>query len=224
MQISCSSCSREINIPDAKVPQGQAFNLTCPGCKIKIRVDQHLQPSEPAPDFGEEEGIGALDTGSMVMDEDFDDDDEAFEIYDEHDKIALILDKKNHDLWTTALTELEYKLQSAKSPEHAVHKLKFNQYHVVAFHEKFGDTTLESSPLYEYIRNMPMDTRRKTFVALVGDKFKTLDHMEALAHSVNLVINQNEIDQLETIIKKSTGENDNFYKVYRETMTALGKL
>lgn len=224
MQITCSSCSREINIPDDKVPQGQAFNLTCPGCKTKMRVDQHLQPPQPAPGFGgEEEGV-ALDTASMLMDEEFDDDDEAFEIYDEHDKIALILDKENHDLWTTALTELEYKLQSAKSPEHAVHKLKFNQYHVVAFHEKFGDTALETSPLYEYIREMPMDTRRKTFVALVGDKFKTLDNMEALANSVNLVINQNEMDQLETILKKSTGENDNFYKVYRETMTALGKL
>ena len=224
MQITCSSCSREINIPDDKVPQGQAFNLTCPGCKTKMRVDQHLQPPQPAPGFGgEEEGV-ALDAASMLMDQEFDDDDEAFEIYDEHDKIALILDKKNHDLWTTALTELEYKLQSAKSPEHAVHKLKFNQYHVVAFHEKFGDTALETSPLYEYIREMPMDTRRKTFVALVGDKFKTLDNMEALANSVNLVINQNEMDQLETILKKSTGENDNFYKVYRETMTALGKL
>ncbi len=219
MQITCSSCSREINIPDDKVPQGQAFNLTCPGCKTKMRVDQHLQP----PGFGEEEEGGSLDTTSMVVDEEFDDD-EAFEIYDEHDKIALVLDKKNHDTWTTALTELEYKLQSAKSPEHAVHKLKFNQYHVVAFHEKFGDTTLETSPLYEYIRDMPMDTRRKTFVVLVGDNFKTLDHMEALAHSVNLVINQNELDRLETILKKSTGENDNFYKVYRETMTALGKL
>ncbi len=224
MQITCSSCSRAINIPDDKVPQGQAFNLTCPGCKTKMRVDQHLQPPEPAPGFGEEEGVGSLDTTSMVVNEDFDDDAEAFEIYDEHDKIALILDKKNHDNWTTALTELEYKLQSAKSPEHAVHKLKFNQYHVVAFHEKFGDTTLETSPLYAHIRDMPRDTRRKTFVALIGDNFKTLDHMEALANSVNLVINQNEIDQLETILKKSTGENDNFYKVYRETMTALGKL
>jgi len=217
MQITCSSCSRDINIPDDKVPQGQAFNLTCPGCKTKMRVDQHLKPPE-------EDAADALDTQSMLVDEEFDDDDEAIEIYDEHDKIALILDKKNHDLWTTALTELEYKLQTAKSPEHAVHKLKFNQYHVVAFHEKFGDTTIDSSILYEYIRDMPMDIRRKTFVALVGDNFKTLDHMEALAHSVNLVINQNEIDQLETILKKSTGGNDTFYKVYRETMTALGKI
>ena len=217
MQVECSSCNKEINIPDNKIPQGQAFNLTCPSCKTKMRVDQHLKP--PASDPAE-----SVDAISMVVDEDFEDDEEEIEIYDEHDKIALILDRQNDDLWTTALTELEYKLQRAKSPEHAVHKLKFNQYHVVAFHEKFGGSTLETSPLYEFIRDMPMDTRRKIFVALVGENFKTLDHMEALAYSVNLVINQKELDQLEAILKKSIGDNDNFYKVYRETMTALGKL
>jgi hypothetical protein len=208
MQVECSSCTKEINIPDDKIPPNQAFNLTCPGCKTKLRVDQHLK---------------SLDASSLVVDEEFDDE-EDIEIYDEHDKIALILDRQNDDLWDTVLTELEYKLQRAKSPEHAVHKLRFNQYHVVVFHEKYGDSSLKTSPLYEFIRDMPMYTRRKTFVAIVGENFKTLDNMEALAFSVNLVINQKDIGQLETILKKSIGDNDTFYKVYRETMTALGKL
>jgi len=69
-----------------------------------------------------------------------------------------------------------------------------------------------------------MYTRRKTSIAVVGDSFKTLDNMEALAYSVNLVINQKDMGQLETILQKSIGDNDTFYKVYRETMTALGKL
>jgi zinc ribbon protein len=216
MQVECPSCAKEINIPDNKIPRDQAFNLTCPGCKTKMRVDHHLKPpaSDPA---------GSLDAASLVVDEEFEDD-EAIEIYDEHDQIALILDRQNDDLWTAALTDLEYKLQRAKSPEHAVHKMRFNEYHVVVFHEKYGDSSLETSPLYEYIKDMPMHTRRKTFVAMVGDQFKTLDNMEALAYSVNLVINQKDIDQLETILKKSIGDNDTFYKVYRETMTALGKL
>ena len=216
MQVECSSCAKEINIPDSKVPQGQAFSLTCPGCKTKMRVDQHLKPAGS-------DATGSLDAASLVVNEEFEDD-EDIEIYDEHDKIALILDRVNDDQWVAALTELEYKLQRAKSPEHAVHKLRFNQYHVVVFHEKYGDTALGDSPLYEYIRDMPMHARRKTFVAVVGDNFKTLDNMEALAYSVNLVVNQKDIDQLETILKKSIGDNDTFYKVYRETMTALGKL
>jgi hypothetical protein len=208
MQVECSSCSKEINIPDDKVPKDQAFNLTCPGCKTKMRVDQHLK---------------SLDTASLLVDEEFDDDEEI-EIYDEHDQIALILDRQNDELWDSVLTELEYKLQRAKSPEHAVHKLRFNQYHVVVFHENYGDTSLKTSPLYEFIRDMPMYTRRKTFVAVVGENFKTLDNMEPLAYSVNLVINQKDMGQLETILKKSIGDNEIFYKVFRETMTALGKI
>ena len=216
MQVECPSCTKEINIPDNKIPQGQAFNLTCPGCKTKMRVDHHLKPPASDP-------TGSLDAASLVVDEEFEDD-ETIEIYDEHDQIALILDRQNDDLWTAAFTDLEYKLQRAKSPEHAVHKMRFNEYHVIVFHEKYGDSSLETSPLYEYIKDMPMHTRRKTFIAMVGDKFKTLDNMEALAYSVNLVINQKDVDQLETILKKSIGDNDTFYKVYRETMTALGKL
>ena len=216
MQVECPSCAKEINIPDNKIPQDQAFNLTCPGCKTKMRVDHHLKPPASDP-------TGSLDAASLVVDEEFEDD-EAIEIYDEHDQIALILDRQNDDLWTAALTDLEYKLQRAKSPEHAVHKMRFNEYHVIVFHEKYGDSSLETSPLYEYIKDMPMHTRRKTFIAMVGDKFKTLDNMEALAYSVNLVINQKDVDQLETILKKSIGDNDTFYKIYRETMTALGKL
>ena len=215
MQVECSSCNKEINIPDNKIPKDQAFNLTCPGCKTKMRVDQHLKPAAP--------DARSLDAASLVVDEEFDEDEEI-EIYDEHDKIALILDRVNDDQWTTALTDLEYKIQRAKSPEHAVHKLRFNQYHVVVFHEKYGDTNLRDSPFYEYVRDMPMHTRRKTFIAIVGENFKTLDNMEALAYSVNLVVNQKDIDQLETVLKKSIGDNDTFYKVYRETMTALGKL
>ncbi len=216
MQVECSSCAKEINIPDNKIPQDQAFNLTCPGCKTKMRVDHHLKTPASDP-------TGSLDAASLVVDEEFEDD-EAIEIYDEHDQIALILDRQNDDLWTAALTDLEYKLQRAKSPEHAVHKMRFNEYHVVVFHEKYGDFSLETSPLYEYIKDMPMHTRRKTFIAMVGDKFKTLDNMEALAYSVNLVINQKDVDQMETILKKSIGDNDTFYRIYRETMTALGKL
>jgi len=216
MQVECSSCAREINIPDNKIPQGQAFNLNCPSCKTKIRVDQHLEPPESDPKV-------PFDAASLVVDDGFEEEEEI-EIYDEHDKIALILDRQNDDLWVTALTDLEYKLQRAKSPEHAIHKLRFNQYHVVAMHEQFGDSTLETSPLYEFIRDMPMDTRRKTFIAMVGENFKTLDNMEALAYSVNLVINQKDFDQLGAILKKSIGDNETFYRVYRETMTALGKL
>ena len=220
MQVTCEKCSKAINIPDEKVPQGQAFNLTCPSCKTKNRVDQHLKPAEPA---GDDDGGSAMDTMFMVTDEVFEDDDDV-EIYDENDKIALIMDPRNYDQIAKILTDLGYKLQTGKSPEHGVHKLKFFQYHVVVVHENFGGKPMAESPLFEYLTNMSMTTRRKTFVSLIGSKFKSTDNMQAYANSVNQVVNEKDMDKLDVMLKKGIKENDMFYRVYRETMEVLGKI
>lgn len=97
MQVTCSQCSKAINIPDEKVPKDQAFNLTCPSCKTKNRVDQHLRQEEEE----EDEGLEAM---MMVTDEAFEED-EAPPIYEEGDKIALIMDPKNYDAIAQVLTD-----------------------------------------------------------------------------------------------------------------------
>ncbi|CCQ90024.1 conserved hypothetical protein [Nitrospina gracilis 3/211] len=215
MQVTCSQCSKTINIPDEKVPKDKAFNLTCPACKTKNRVDQHLKQEDE-----EEEGMEAM---MLVTDEAFEED-EAPPIYEEGDKVALIMDPMNYDAFADVLTELGYKLETAKSPEHGAHKLKFFHYHVVVFHEKFGGESLEESALYKYILNMPMSLRRKTFIALIGKEFKSTDNMEAFAYSVNQVINEKDLDRLDVVLRKGISDNDIFYRIYRETMDVLGKV
>ncbi len=225
MQVTCNHCNRKLDIPEEKVPAGQAFNLTCPGCKNKFRVDSHLEKAElykPEEENRVDE-YQSVDTTLMFTDAEFDTDEEVFEIYDENDQVALILDPKFEDAWSSALSGLEFKLQTANSPEHAVHKLKFSSYNVVILHETYGETTLETSPIYNYIVQMPMSSRRKIFVVLVGKEFKSTDNMEAFAHSVNLVVNERDIDKLDMILKKSINENNIFYKIYRDTLQSLGK-
>ncbi|MFQ5717375.1 MAG: hypothetical protein ACE5GQ_09780, partial [Nitrospinales bacterium] len=70
---------------------------------------------------------------------------------------------------------------------------------------------------------MQMSFRRKIFVVLVGKNFKSTSNMQAFAASVNLVVNQKNLDKLSPILKRGLGENEIFYKVFREAMTALGK-
>ncbi|KMP11698.1 hypothetical protein UR09_01915 [Candidatus Nitromaritima sp. SCGC AAA799-A02] len=222
MQIKCTSCERSISLPDEKVPKDKAFTITCPGCKEKVKVDQHLKTEVPAnasPPPPQEETV---DTAAFAVSQEFEDDEDLI-IYDENDKIALILDEKNKDAWTKALEEKEYKIQFAQSPEHAVHKMKFTQFHFVALEGSFGNVSLEKSLIYNTIIEMPMSDRRNIFFALVGDQFKTLNNMQAFAASANVVINQKDMEKVSDVLKKSITENDMFYKVYKETLHAMGK-
>jgi len=222
MEIKCSSCNKSINIPDEKVPKDKAFSITCPGCKKKTKVDQHLNPPAATEESPQEDTI---DTATIAESPAFfQDDDEEPVFYDENDKVALVLDDPNKKDWVSALETLNYKIEHAKSPEHAVHKMKFTQFHLIALNENFGNVPLEKSVLYKNLCEMPMSTRRKIFAVLVGGKFKTTNNMQALAASVNLVINQKDMAKLPQILKQAIVDNDFFYKNFKEILTALGKV
>jgi len=241
MQIICAGCERPINIPDEKLPKGKAFMVTCPACKTKVRVDAlPLKEEQPVTAQWEDEEE-TLDMPGRVVDTDYsqDEEDEDLVIYDENDRLALVLDDKNREAWLKALSEYHptwgslnvhlaqeegFKVQYAKSPGHAVHKLKFTQFNLVVLHENYCNVPFEKSPVYKALIEMPMSQRREIFVALVGAKFKTLNNMQAFGHSVNLVVNEKDLEKLPQVLKKSIRENEIFYKVFRETLTSAGKI
>lgn len=228
MQIKCTGCSKPLSIPDDKLPKDKVVFLNCPFCKTKIKVDQHLQPPPPEQGTASPRPASAPDLKNEVVDAfsiiSSDEDEEEVKIYDEGDQLALILDDTNKAAWTKYLTEMGYKIEYSKSPEKAVHKMKFTQFHVVVLHENFGGIMLEESPFYQSIRDMPMTTRRRIFVALVGKNFKSTNNMQAFQHSVNLVVNEKDLGKAPQILKRAISDNDAFYKIFRETLKALGKV
>ncbi|MFQ5673883.1 MAG: hypothetical protein ACE5G9_12385 [Nitrospinales bacterium] len=226
MQIKCSSCNRAINIPDEKLPKNKAFSIACPGCKEKIKVDQHLRPAAPASAPAQQkQKKEALDIDSLVESHEFEgDDDDEQVFYEENAKIALILDDQNKETWTQKLNELDYKIQYAKSPEHAAHKMKFTQFHLIILNKNFGDVSLEKNVAYQMLLDMQMSTRRKIFLVLVGDNFKSMNNMQAFSTSANMVFNPKDMGKFAQILKQAISDNDLFYKNFRETLTTLGKV
>lgn len=221
MQIACTQCKKAFNIPDDKIPKDQAFNVGCPACKAKIKVDQHLKKEAPAPPTPAP-AADTVDAASMVVQEDFSEDDEL-KIYGDDDKVALLLDSRHKDVWTKFLGEKEYHVEEARSPEHAVHKIKITEYDLVILDEAYGNQPLEKNAAYQNLLEMPMTTRRKIFLIMVGGKFKTMNNMQAFQYSANLVINENDLDKLPQVIKKALNEHETFYKVFKESLHALGK-
>lgn len=232
MQIKCTACEQGINIPEDKIPRDRAFTMTCPGCRAKVRVDQHLSDPAfrreelPAPSPEENQGNENETQNSLevLLSTDFDDEEEELQIYEENDRLALVLDEKNKDLWVDALEERGFKLQFAKSPEHAIHKMRFTQFHFIALNENYGGVALENNPVYRLLAEMQMATRRNIFFAVLGETFKTLNNMEAFSYSVNLVVNEKDKDKLPQVLKKSITEHETFYKVFKESLHAMGKV
>jgi len=245
MHIKCAGCERSINIPDEKIPQAKAFMVTCPACNTKVRVDKNLTSANSV-DSQEESAVWEDDNDEMsspgqVMDTDYRDDDEDDDliVYDEADRLALVLDDQNKNIWTKTLMEYHptwgslnvhlaqeegYKVQYAKSSGHAVHKLKFTNFHLVALHENYGNVPFTKNPVYKIILEMPMSQRRNIFFALTGSRFKSMNNMQAFAYSVNLVVNERDLEKLPQILKKSIKENEVFYKIYKDTLSAAGQI
>lgn len=127
------------------------------------------------------------------------------------------------DLIVSALEGLKYGTESAAAPEEAFAKLKFNQYGVIVLNERFGGGTPENNAVYAHLQTMPMSARRGIFLALTGKDFKTSDNMTAFAKSANLVVNEKDLPGLKSILKRAVADNDQFYKVFRESLVKLGK-
>src|SRR5437870_5898197 len=70
---------------------------------------------------------------------------------------------------------------------------------------------------------MPISVRRHVFVVLLGREFKTFDNMIAFARSVNVVVNLNDLPHLPAIVRKGLEDNNEFYRVFREMLTEVGK-
>ncbi|MBF0456613.1 MAG: response regulator [Nitrospirae bacterium] len=140
-------------------------------------------------------------------------------------KLALVCDDnvERQETLEDVLGDLGYSVQIAASPEDVYDKLKYNQYSVLYLHDNFGGGNSENNEILEYIQSMPISARRRTFVALAGKNYTALNHMAAFAESVNIVINEADMQEIKTILKKSITGNNLFYKVYNDILHDFGK-
>jgi len=235
MEITCSQCNTKLNVPDDRIPKDQAIRINCPKCKNKIILDIRKTSDNRPP-----AEISLTDSGNLEIksfeikqekspseDYSYDDysGDQTLDFFDEGVKIALVIirgDDKREKVGK-ALEGLGFKCIYAQNTRDALGKLRFHLFNLVFLSDNFDAQDIIYSPIMNYLNRLPMSSRRKMFVALMGDRFKTMDEMMAFALSANSVINTKDIDRLNSILKKGLSENEKFYKVLIDTLTDIGK-
>jgi len=236
MEISCGKCRTRFTIPDEKAPKGRVVNLTCPKCKGGISVGN--KPPAPPPLTGAvvaEEAAGDRFTEperrkksageSSYTYEDYTGD-QALEFFEEGTRLALVMAESHEqgEMIRAAAEQIGYKFITTPNTRDATGKLRFHHFDLIILAEGFDGQALDHSAILNYLNRLPMAVRRRIFLALVSENFKTMDNMMAFAMSANVVINTKDVEKLHLVLRKAIAENARFYKVYTDTMVETGKV
>ena len=122
------------------------------------------------------------------------------------------------------LLALNFNVVEPATSKEALKYTTFQTFNVIVVNENFETKQDGINPILQYLEELPMPVRRKTFVVLISAIFATMDYMHTLNKSVNLIINKEEISEIGLILKKEMEENEYFYHVFKEYQSKLGKV
>lgn len=110
-----------------------------------------------------------------------------------------------------------YDVTFSETAADAVAALRLRLFNVVVASESFAETLA-------YLAGQNMATRRRYFVAMTGGGLTTKDNMTAFNRSVNLVVNTADVPDIGGIIQQGVAENEDFYRVFNDTLRKAGKI
>src|SRR5437667_1594570 len=241
MDIICTFCSTKLAIQDGKVPKNADFRVTCPRCQTKFRVSTKTDQARargasgvlrswfappsaaPPPPQEPEEPMEEFDS-SDIKDEGLASSPEEDEFVEDRKLAMVCIDSApQRAMVKTALDGLGYTVHIPLKPEDAVQRIRANRYELVIIHEGYGGSA-ESNLVLQTIQPMTMPLRRHMCVGLGGDQFRTFDNLMAFAKSVNFVVADRELSKIRGIARQAVAENDQFYRVVRESLRDAGKM
>jgi predicted Zn finger-like uncharacterized protein len=215
MEIICNNCQSKFKVPDEKIPAGKRTTVPCPKCKGKIML-------------GSPKGSQSGSTSFVSADSNnsYDATEKPFDFIEEEGLTALVCESNPlvRKTITNALDVLDYQITEAESTRDALKRMRYHNYDLFVINENFDTDNPESNGILLYLERLSMLVRRNMFVALVSDRFRTMDNMMALNKSANLVINSKNIDDIGKILSRGITDNEFFYRVYKETLKEVGRI
>lgn len=223
MELLCNACQAVMQIPDDRVPVNTTFRVICPRCRQKIvavsKASESKMESEHTPS---DDSLPMQATGpEEEAVEEFSG--EAIDALQPGQSLALLCvdQEESRSFLKSLLGELGYKVHCPLTADHALQRLRFDQYHLIVLSDAFGGQA--PNPMTEYLANLNMSTRRDMFVVLLGERFKTANQWQAFVESVNLVCHPSELPQLSALLRRVFSEHERLYRVFNECLIAAGK-
>ncbi|MBU1181537.1 MAG: zinc-ribbon domain-containing protein [Proteobacteria bacterium] len=226
MDINCDNCKSKFRVPDEKIPAG-IESIPCPKCKNRIVLSTGQKTGELSL---KEEPAGRSDSEALSFDEaqmsdSYDASEKPFDFVEEEGKTALVCesDPERKKQIIEALHLMEFNTNETDNSRDVLKKMRYHVYDLIVLNEKFDTPNHELNPIMMAIDRLPISTRRNIFVALISDRFRTMDNMTAFQKSVNIIINTKNMEDFGKILSRGITDHESFYRVFKETLKKLGR-
>jgi len=219
MEIVCRDCRNRFRIPDEKLPPERMFSVKCPKCDRRLEINTQSEAPGVRQVRGLETVINEVDSRA------YDASEKPFDYVHAGVQTALLCEndsevrQKIHEV----VEGMNYHVVEAPSARNALKYMRFHNYNLVVVNETFDAAGADSNHVLQYVIQLPMSIRGNTFVVLLSNSLKTMDNMTAFNKSVNLVVNLQNIDDMESILKGALAEHEEFYQVFRESVRKTGR-
>ena len=116
---------------------------------------------------------------------------------------------------------LDCKVHVAGDHAEFLQRFHAGQYTFIVMDESFGAATPAENASLQFLQRLGMNHRRHATVLLLGAGFQTLAPWQAYQHSVNAVVNQQDIPSLGQILRMVEADNNAFLAPYRDVQQRI---
>ena len=203
MQAQCSQCSTRIQIDDTKVPD-RPFKVRCPKCQAVMTLPGRGADSPAAPEAEPPswepppppppEAVARRERAEGNA----------------NDALIALAGPAAAGL-REALERLKFHVDSVDDVEEGARLLEQGVYEV-AVTARTPPEPGKPESLAQRMLRMPLDTRRRVFVILVGQEFRTADGTQAWAAQADLVVNTADAGRCEHLVRSTMTERKRLYQ------------
>ncbi|MDR1658463.1 MAG: hypothetical protein LBT47_13120 [Deltaproteobacteria bacterium] len=139
-------------------------------------------------------------------------------------KAAMIAfdSEETQEMLTEKLTTMGYRVTAALNIRDAVKQLKFGRFQLIVIQENYYGASLNTNQIIRAVNSLELSTRHDMFVVVVGSGFTSLDDLTAFSLSLDTVINNSDLEDIERILISAVGHSKKFFSIYREMMAQRG--
>jgi predicted Zn finger-like uncharacterized protein len=227
VQTTCPQCSQGIIVDDARIPDGP-FTIRCPRCKNAVRLSGKAAAPAASEPASETAAAAQLPQANTTVSEDARAQ-VAVQSPGERSSsdagaagraLVFLPDRGQAAAIAPALTRLGYAADTLEDGGEAARALDQGTYAVLVTARIIVPQGQPSS-LYQRLNRLNADARRRVFVVLIGDDFKSGDGTQAFTALADLVVNSRDIAACGGILRAALQEKRRLYQVFLDARQRL---